>query len=446
MVNKPKQLKTKRGGVSLYIVVFMTLMFGVIALGFIRIVLNDAKETSNTDLYNSAYDSALAGIEDAKIALIKYHDCLSQGATPDSNASDGSCPKIVYEMQRSIAEDSCDVVQRVLARDQDDKDGVIIQETQDQNDDNSTAYMEQAYTCVKITEETPNYLTTLTKSDNTRIVPIHSADLAGVGAIQFGWFSNANATDYANNAGKGDSTKYMGGQLRGGGTVYAPPVVTFEIFQTDTVSGNANCPKTGGAVPVTDDSPCFTIGELSTNNTNRSGTDHALLMLYPVKEDRNNTISAATVLDHSDKDNNDKIDIQCKPDNNGYYCNATIILPDTFRHTQRATGTSFIKMTLPYDRPDTDISLFFCEGNGGDCSKTKNLTGVQAAIDSVGRANDLYRRLEARVELVDLYYPYPEYALYLSGNSDINKSFYVTRNCWRANNGDVGYCSNSRYI
>ena len=59
-------VKERKGAASLYVVIFATILFGVITLSFIRIILSESSQTSNDDLSQSAYDSALAGVEDAK--------------------------------------------------------------------------------------------------------------------------------------------------------------------------------------------------------------------------------------------------------------------------------------------------------------------------------------------------------------------------------------------
>lgn len=417
--------KYKQGAVSIYIVVFLTLIFGVITLSFIRIILNDAIESTNTDLYQSAYDSALAGIEDAKIALIKYHDCLSQGIVGKSGAASGTCQDIIYQMEQGANNDDCDVVQKVLGRSQEDQHEVIVQETQNSTDAGNSYELSQAYTCVKITESTDDYLTTLTSSDDVRIIPLRSADINNVNAFEFSWYTN-NVNDIAN--------KYMNANvLEKNSQTYAPPVITLEIFQTDSQGGE----------------PYFTLGELSANNDGSSGTDHALLVLKPVQSGgvENNLITASNVLDHSDKYDNAPINVNCD-NNSDFACKVTVELPPTFRGTPPAQATRFLRVNIPYEQPNTDVSVTLCtEISGGNCTNRTKFTGVQAAVDSTGRANDLYRRVESRIELVDVYYPFPEYTLYLSGkDNELNKSFYVTENCKKADNGAVSGCANSANI
>ena len=429
-MSKYKSPASKRGAVSIYIVIFLTLIFGVITLSFIRIILNDAKETTNTDLYQSAYDSALAGVEDAKIALLKYHDCLSQGVVGKSGASAGTCADIIYQMEQGANNDDCDVVQKVLGRTQEKpEDGgqneVIIEETQTaEGDGGKAASLMQAYTCVKITEETDDYRTTLTTNDDVRIVPLRSADIGSVKAVQFSW--------YANNIADGTTDSHMNSsKLPAADKVYAPPVVTLEIFQTDSENGE----------------PRFTLGQLSANNDSNNGTDHALLMLKPVKSGGQNTIKASEVLDHSDKYDNAPIDVNCNASAD-FACTVTVELPATFGGTDPAEATRFLRVNLPYEEPSTDLSISLCtDTQNGTCANTTKFTGVQAAIDSTGRANDLYRRVEVRVELVDVYYPFPEYALYLSGkDNELNKSFYATKECKKTDGGSIDDCPNSKKI
>ena len=78
---------TKKGAASLYVVIFATILFGVITLSFIRIILSESNQSSNDDLSQSAYDSALAGVEDAKIAVNRYYQCPSNVALPILAAS-----------------------------------------------------------------------------------------------------------------------------------------------------------------------------------------------------------------------------------------------------------------------------------------------------------------------------------------------------------------------
>ena len=62
---KSTSIKTKKGATSIYIVAFTTMVLSILTISFVRIMVSEAQQTSNYDLSQSAYDSALAGIEDA---------------------------------------------------------------------------------------------------------------------------------------------------------------------------------------------------------------------------------------------------------------------------------------------------------------------------------------------------------------------------------------------
>ena len=128
---------TKQGAAAIYVVIFTTLILSIITISFIRIMTSDVTNTVNDDLSTSAYDSALAGIEDAKVALMKYHNCV------DKNSTTGDCA-FVADMQANIASGNCDTVATALGR-AITNESVVIQESTSISDSNNSASMLQAY-------------------------------------------------------------------------------------------------------------------------------------------------------------------------------------------------------------------------------------------------------------------------------------------------------------
>lgn len=414
------KIKFKKGAASIYVVAFTTMVMGIIAVSFVRVMVSETIQTTNYDLSQSAYDSALAGVEDAKVALIKYHDCLSQGYTRGD--TDG-CPKIIKEMQDGIGAKSCDTVARTLGRAQESSGEVMIQETK-QTSTNNVKFMDQAYTCVTIEEELNDYRAYLDSNNRTRLIPVRTTgSYSAIKGVYFQWYSENN----------GSANKYMSNNKlmkNSNSSSWNPPVVTLDIIQTDQ---------------------SFKLGELSVNNGTNNGTDHSMLVFYPVKNGGTRKLEISDVLNASDKNNNSPIQVDCSgaTSADGFYCRTYIALPDTYKGNQNRNDDSFFfRVTLPYGQPATDFSITLCTNDGcsqkienGSTDNTKTFTAVQARVDSTGRANDLYRRVETRVELVDTGFPYPEFTIEVSDSLD--KSFWVTKNCWTMDNNSGGGCDNS---
>ena len=88
-------MRFREGAASFYVVAFATLVFVIIAVSFAAVVVAEMVRTSNADLSQSAYDSALAGIEDAKLAFYNYQMCKEQGNFAIEPTGDGPDRKSV---------------------------------------------------------------------------------------------------------------------------------------------------------------------------------------------------------------------------------------------------------------------------------------------------------------------------------------------------------------
>lgn len=416
---------TKRGAASLFVVIITIILLGVITLGFTRLILSEVSQTSNNDLSQSAYDSALAGIEDAKIALLRYHTCLSSGKVGKDSSTPGTCEALIYAMQRDIATNNCDTVSNALGRAQQEVEGdtggeVIVQETQDSSDRGNAEYMSQAYTCVTIKEDLDDYRTTLNSTNRLRIVPIRTANINAVASIDVEWYSETN---HINNGGTNsdqfkNSLNIYKDKLppSSDSTKKTAPLISVKMIQTD---------KT------------FKLSELDASRSDNN-TDIATLYLRP-SASGSESISSAAVSQTSNKSvQNNPFDVHCEV-RSPFYCKTNVVLPNTYKGGERNNGTSFLILELPYGGSDTDISITLKDKD----DNTLSFTGVQAKVDSTGRANDLYRRVESRIELSDTYFPYPEFAIQMTGSgneSDVEKLIWVTDNCWRSESGNVKNC------
>ena len=405
-----KLLITKRGSTSIIVTIFAMLLFSIIVVGFVRLTLSEAGQTSNSDLSKSAYDSALAGVEDAKVALLKYHECLNRY---QEGGSDTNCKEIIEAMQNGIKNQDCNTVANVLSRTTDEQRGVTIQEVKNKNlDQGRGADMMQAYTCVTLQEDLSDYRSSLSSENRLRIVPIRSDKIKELKYVNIKWFSDTN---YAKLLSNGHQLSWSeNASLPSGQYSLVPPLINASFYQADKN---------------------FKISDLITASGDNS-TDQGTMYLRPSKNGTNE-IRASEVSRTFDKHKNELFYVKCQEGN--FFCSLTFEVPNTFHNSNdRNTGATFLVLSLPYGAPDTDfaISLYDAKRNPID------FTGVQAKVDSTGRANTLYRRIEARVELIDNYFPYPEFAVQLNDdkNNVTRKTFYTTKNCWYMEDGDKDTC------
>jgi len=269
--------------------------------------------------------------------------------------------------------------------------------------------MDQAYTCVTVNLRTPDYRGTLTSNNRVVLVPIRTqGNASDVKSIRISWLSDAikekgknyiYPNTYSTDNNGGDHTYFYSADDK---NTYYPPIAV-DLFQTNDT---------------------FTLGELTTNNR---GTDHSSFVLQPASNGDHN-ISAADVLNQNDKYNNFPEATKCE--NGGdFNCYTTIELPGPYNGGNRNNDTFFLRLESPYAQAPIDFSVTLIGNN----NQPIDFYGVQAHVDSTGRANDLVRRVETRIDfLTD--FPYPEFAIQLNPDQSevdsLTKNFYVSRNCW----------------
>lgn len=442
--------KLKSGATSIYVVVIATLLFGVITVSFIRIIINEANRTTNDELAQSAYDSALAGVEDAKVALKKYYECTQAG----DSTEDAVCNNVVNQIRSALgntdlgvqtdndgnvtkADVNCDAVAKALQRNGDATTGgeVKIKETSSAN--YTTV---QAYTCVSLNDTLGDYRSTLSSGSTVKVVPLKTNDEAGVAAVKalkISWFSQIDGTTYN----YGDTHNKNGNLYPTSSTnngVYFSPLET------------ASTPPTISA-QVIQTSSQFKLADL--DSTIGSQTDRATVFLVPTDPTDSagtSTVSAQTLLDSNNHSKTKSpIKVTCGANDSAEFaCSAILVLPEPVGG-DRIADTFFLVLSLPYGTPQTQFSVNLCKNES--CSSLANFSGVQVSIDSTGRANDMYSRVEARVEFSDTSFPFPEFAIQATANDGeaIKKNFYVTSDCYTLtdNNGTQSWhaesCSNA---
>lgn len=450
------KITTKRGMASLYLVAFTTLLLGVVTMSFARVMLNESIGASNSDLSQSAYDAALAGIEDAKTAIVMYNICIRTGA---EKVGGRDCNVTIEKMNEGLKSGGCDAISNILGDTATQGEGgeVPLTSNSDNNSSNNDDDLGQAYTCVTISNDAANYQSVLNSDARSRVVPVStSGENQEVSAILLEWYSSAVNSE-ANNA------KYMENYYSdlssSGFTPLGPrsvaagnpkeetlPILAFEFFQTDNN---------------------FTMASLDLNNEYNTGTNHAMVTFYPSSSAeagaQGTPILARDILAASDKNSQStgaKL-VSCQY-NSGYRCRAIIELPATYGNDKqnvlsyqktksehpRAANTFLLRVSLPYGTPQTDFAITLFKTFDEDKKEGRDkadFAGTQYIVDSTGRASTLYRRVAARIEANPTAI-YPEYAVQVSGNenSTIEKRLYATDNCWSTDSaGNVLDCANN---
>lgn len=417
-----KQAKTtKRGVASLYVVIFATILFGVVTLSFIRIISSESTQSSEDDLSRSAYDAALAGVEDAKAAVNRYYKCLSNGGEGCSNSDrdklfDADC------------EDGIGIAKYLYPAYSDGE--VKIQESNYNLNGDTTA--DQAYTCVIVKDTVPDYRGTLTSDTRTKVIPLGvysenslnnggtGSGLSGLTRVRFQWYSRLNE-------GTGIPTNKQNseGKLAPSEDATIPPTISLTLVryqpeeyhntQFHTADNGANY-ATMIFVPasIADDGSPYLVngGELASAGNASSQNKTFKPVCYSTTE---------------------------------FAC---IVDLDVSSMSLQNNESLFLVASLPYGDEIADFSTSIYTGEA-----LKQFTGVQISVDSTGRTNQLIRRVETRLDPADLFFPYPQYEVELGGDggSDaFSKNFWITANCWHSHpsssNGAASACPNNAEI
>lgn len=447
----------KKGAASFYIVAFSTLILVIIAASFATLILNEITRTSNDDLSQSAYDSAMAGVEDAKIAFMNYKRCKESGVTatkPTEDSVTPTCGEIIWFVEKAPEDEKCYSVARILGRiGKKDKLEVPISETTSSgvNKDNG---LQQAYTCVTLDASLSDYRSNITSTSYERAIKVQFGDgvhAKHIDAVKISWYSNRDGVDYfySNFDYNIDSTntgKVVFKPVDGKG-VSTPPTIAVQMIQTaneftmeqfERTVDNTTNRGTVYLVPV-GNVQCKSGEKNCVNNMikikpllDAVESSHRVPDTYLYSS--SNIIPATAMLESNDKTTTNKpYLVYCEGSTTTEYaCSATIQLPKPVGGT-RNDDTFMFTVSMPYEQPETDFSMeFICRKSDADkCSNSTytgnsttgeqrtsaNLSEVQVKIDSTGRANDLFRRVETRLESSDGSFAYAFSAVQLLGGN-----------------------------
>lgn len=360
MTQKSKLL-TKKGAASLFIVVFSILLFTILALSFMRIVLRGNQTATENDLSQSAYDSAVAGVEDAKRALVAYtRQCASCIET-------GVCDETCTTLKTSFSGQDCDVVKNVLSG----TSGIDEEILQTGSYDG----LRQAYTCVKVAYDTPDYIGEFKSVEDNYLISLRSpAGSVNVNKLRINWFSQEDLTQ--------DRTVDLPSVTSIGGLPASdqwpstrPPILVAQLFK---ISDLTNYDIDSSVHPKQPASWNLTLFPTSDS-----------VEIADFRKDSRRGYRAA---DNAPVSDAPVVGVRCQNlDSVKYACSALIDLPEPIT---ASNDNYFLRLSKRYFSK-ANFQVEMLNTASGDPIL---FSGVQPAIDSNGRADDFFRRVEARVD------------------------------------------------
>lgn len=381
-MNKKNTKSKKSGAVSLFVVIFTALLITVVTVSFVRIMVQDQQQATVTDLSQSAYDSAQAGVEDAKRALLRLQSVC------DADSSGAACTNAKSQVSSSTCNDAVATLNDVT---------VTGNEVKVQTGGANS--LDQAYTCVKVELNTPDYLGELS-NNSYNFIPLRGVD-SSFDTVRIQWFSpNDIDSTYANFALQADAQT----PLPLAWVPNKPPIIRAQLAQFDEENG-------------------FKLTDFNNTVFGSSQSNANTLFMYPsavgkndfsfILDDVRRTVNSGPVATPVAPAHFQSV--KCTTGLASLYsCSADIDLPTTIGAGNRE---AYLFIGALYNKASYSVSLL-------DGDKTVLFNNVQPEIDSTGRTSDLFRRVQTRVELTDINFPYPRAAVDVAGN--LCKTFIVT--------------------
>jgi len=372
------------GSVSLFVVIFVTLLITVVTVSFIRIMIQDQQQASATDLSQSAYDSAQAGVEDAKRAILLYKNCATNGE---------DCDTLKNKFNLTGCNQSLTGLKDIDSL-LNDPSNVNNKEIKIQTSGSNA--LNQAYTCVKINMQTDDYLG-IADQDKSEFIPL--TGVRDFNTVKIEWFGVKDLHGSTNKVDLDSSTLLLNQDGAGGWNSSSqpnrPPIMRTQLVQFG--SDGFYLSDFDGDIAV--------------------GSNSNTLFLYPSSSGLDNTSFILNT--RKSASNNFPVQIKCKDNmaDSQYACTAILTLPNTIGTGNR---NAFLNLKALYKNANYKISLY----KDGTLVK---FNSVQPEVDSTGRANDVFRRVKSRVQLVDTSSTlYPNAEINVSG--DFCKNFMITDN------------------
>lgn len=343
-------IQTKQSGVvSLFAVLFTTLLLTVLTVGFMRIMVQEQKQAQNQDLSQSAYDSAMSGVEDAKRAIKACR-----------NGDAGAC--LALNAKKCSTIQDAGIVGSVGAT-----------ETTIKSNTGTETDLNQAYTCVVVDMQTTDYLGNLEEGQSITI-PLHMTGAFSEVSVE--WMHKDGTSGGATYSGGGVDT--LSGPMTSGDLQSLPAKNAWSASAPSLMRVLAVLPSAADSVSYSDlEAASSTVFLRPANNVDNAATSNTVVGVGGPRAELDG--GAATMPSV----------VACSKeafDNGGYACHATLRLMSG--EVPAGSNVAFLRLTSLYKATSYRVTV-------GDASIY--FDGVQPKVDSTGRASDVFRRVSARL-------------------------------------------------
>ena len=388
---RSNQLSKQSGVVSIFIVIFSALLVTIVTVSFVSLMIRNQQQASDADLSNSAYDAAMAGVEDAKRLMLIYRSCGSTDMTPRCENARAGMIKVA-----GTDETKCNSTRNGLYG-LDDDQKTMIQSSE--SGDAASAVLNQAYTCVKIKYDT-DVVPGVIKQDETEIIPLDT-DGQPFTSITLSWFmrkagETKNLSFYNDIAGQYPLPPKASWLPTNSSTQILAPIMRTQFIQV----GDS-----------------FSLADFDGDVNGGSNTN--TLFLYPKSAGVNASFPAndtrPTVQDSSKMPVATRCNVATYA-SNGYACTTTIDVGFPVGGGNRKIA--YLRISPLYANTDTNYQIQLKNN-----TSTVKFVGVRPRVDSTGQANSLFRRVQATVAF-DSDFAYPKATVDINGN--LCKDFRVT--------------------
>jgi Tfp pilus assembly protein PilX len=363
------------GFVSLFSTIFFMMLITIVTIGFIQITATEQQQALNNDLSSSALASAQSGIEDGKRAILKYMS-LPTGLA-----------KTTYYNQMTANSTNCNsITGSQIGTDLGlSASGNVINNTQ----------LNQAYTCLTVNLNSPDFLGQ-SSAGKSQIVPLKALGNT-YQQIKISWHLLSSSV-----GSEGDG---LPGATPGTAPYYAAGPLLYPVINSGNPALGWNrlgYPAYLRVQLLGYPNAAFTRADLTARSRS------ALLVPAQSGTAATTPINLSTIDPNPGAFGTAELNpqtIRCDPtptSNIGAYaCTALLQLPAGAAFASTA-NTYFLRVTPVYGQTHFRVALV----NAGS---EVSFDGVQPTVDSTGRANDVFRRLQARLSINSIT-NYPEFA------------------------------------